>query len=79
MRGVRNAILIAFAFLLGIGQTRAGEFDSILRWRNVGPFRGGRALTIEGVPGEPDTFYFGAVAGGVPAGVSGVGLPDPES
>ncbi len=36
-----------------------------LQWRQIGPFRGGRALTIEGVPGEPDTYYFGAVAGGV--------------
>src|SRR5262249_55349123 len=36
-----------------------------MQWRQVGPFRGGRALAIEGVPGEPDTFYFGAVAGGV--------------
>jgi hypothetical protein len=26
-----------------------------IQWRQIGPFRGGRALTIEGVPGEPDT------------------------
>ena len=36
-----------------------------MQWRQVGPFRGGRALAIEGVPGEPNTYYFGAVAGGV--------------
>jgi photosystem II stability/assembly factor-like uncharacterized protein len=36
-----------------------------MQWRQVGPFRGGRALAIEGVPGEPNTWYFGAVAGGV--------------
>ncbi len=36
-----------------------------MRWRQIGPFRGGRALAIEGVTGEPDTYYFGAVAGGV--------------
>ena len=36
-----------------------------MRWRHVGPFRGGRAVAIEGVVGEPDTYYFGAVAGGV--------------
>ncbi|PYM02858.1 MAG: glycosyl hydrolase [Verrucomicrobia bacterium] len=35
-----------------------------MQWRQVGPFRGGRALAIEGVPGEPNTWYFGAVAGG---------------
>ncbi|MBA2585772.1 MAG: glycosyl hydrolase, partial [Chthoniobacterales bacterium] len=36
-----------------------------MQWRQVGPFRGGRAIAIEGVPGEADTYYFGAVAGGV--------------
>jgi photosystem II stability/assembly factor-like uncharacterized protein len=36
-----------------------------MRWRQIGPFRGGRALAVEGVVGEPDTYYFGAVAGGV--------------
>jgi photosystem II stability/assembly factor-like uncharacterized protein len=36
-----------------------------MQWRQIGPFRGGRALAIEGVPGEPDTYYFGGVAGGV--------------
>jgi len=36
-----------------------------MQWRQVGPFRGGRALAVEGVPGEPNTYYFGAVAGGV--------------
>src|SRR5206468_11075018 len=35
-----------------------------MRWRQIGPFRGGRALAIEGVVGEPDTYYLGAVAGG---------------
>jgi photosystem II stability/assembly factor-like uncharacterized protein len=47
----------------------AGAIDEKLfkgmQWRQVGPFRGGRALAIEGVAGEPDTYYFGAVAGGV--------------
>ena len=36
-----------------------------MQWRQIGPFRGGRALAIEGIAGEPDTYYFGAVAGGV--------------
>ena len=36
-----------------------------LRWRQVGPFRGGRALAGTGVPGDPSVFYFGAAAGGV--------------
>ncbi len=36
-----------------------------MHWRLVGPARGGRALAIEGVPGDPSSFYFGSVAGGV--------------
>ena len=36
-----------------------------LKWRSIGPYRGGRALAVAGIPGDPDTFYFGAVAGGV--------------
>src|SRR5690349_22429175 len=36
-----------------------------LRWRLIGPYRGGRVLAVAGVPGDPATFYFGAVDGGV--------------
>ena len=39
--------------------------DAALRWRSIGPFRGGRAVAVAGVPSEPATFYFGAVGGGV--------------
>lgn len=36
-----------------------------MKYRLVGPYRGGRALTAVGVLQEPNTYYFGAVAGGV--------------
>src|SRR5882672_9361965 len=36
-----------------------------MKWRLIGPFRGGRALAVTGVPSQPNTYYFGAVAGGV--------------
>ncbi len=36
-----------------------------LHWRSIGPFRGGWATMAAGVPGEPNTFYFGAADGGV--------------
>src|SRR5207248_6052031 len=36
-----------------------------LRWRLIGPFRGGRVLAVSGVPSEPEHFYFGSVNGGV--------------
>lgn len=36
-----------------------------LRWRLVGPFRGGWATMAAGVPGSPDTFYFSGAGSGV--------------
>jgi photosystem II stability/assembly factor-like uncharacterized protein len=36
-----------------------------MKYRLVGPFRGGRSLTAAGVPGDPTTYYFGATGGGV--------------
>ena len=36
-----------------------------LKWRQIGPFRGGRVDTITGVDSQPDVYYFGAVGGGV--------------
>ena len=38
---------------------------STLRWRNIGPHRGGRVVAVAGHPTEQATFYFGACAGGV--------------
>jgi photosystem II stability/assembly factor-like uncharacterized protein len=39
--------------------------DGLLRWRCVGPFRGGRVVAVAGSYHEPNVFYFGACAGGV--------------
>jgi photosystem II stability/assembly factor-like uncharacterized protein len=36
-----------------------------LKWRLIGPFRGGRVVAVAGVPGDSATFYFGAVNGGI--------------
>ncbi|HEV7612629.1 MAG TPA: hypothetical protein VGO37_12170 [Steroidobacteraceae bacterium] len=36
-----------------------------MKWRQIGPFRGGRVVAVSGVAGDPATWYFGAVAGGV--------------
>src|SRR5947207_12940755 len=64
MRSLRNAIVIGFAIGLWLGQARAEEFDSILRWRNIGPYRGGRTRAIAGVPSQPNVFYIAPVNGG---------------
>ena len=70
---MKRFLLVPFFLAVATAATAADvsaqRFDpslfSGLRWRLVGPFRGGRALTATGVPGEPDRFYFGAVGGGV--------------
>ncbi len=36
-----------------------------MQYRLVGPYRGGRVVAVSGVVGQDDTYYFGAVAGGV--------------
>jgi hypothetical protein len=41
------------------------QLFSGLKWRLIGPFRGGRAVAVAGVPGDSTTFYFGSVNGGI--------------
>ncbi len=61
------ALLLATAALPSpsSGNPSAPQSYSGLRWRLIGPFRGGRSIAAAGVPGQPDTYYFGAVGGGV--------------
>jgi photosystem II stability/assembly factor-like uncharacterized protein len=65
------AVLFTFILIAPVA-TAARSYGSVepsyfsaLHWRLIGPFRGGRALAVTGVPGEPNHFYFGAVDGGV--------------
>ena len=46
-------------------QTYDTSLYSGLRWRSIGPFRAGRVNAVSGVIGQPNTFYFGSVGGGV--------------
>ncbi len=36
-----------------------------LKWRNIGPFRGGRSVACTGVVGRPMTYYMGTTGGGI--------------
>src|SRR5207248_7260317 len=63
-------VLAVFTMLFLIALTaNAQQIDSKtyggMKWRLVGPYRGGRVLAVTGVPSQPNTYYFGAVAGGV--------------
>src|SRR5215210_2003053 len=48
-----------------VAQQVDSSLYSGLRWRMIGPFRAGRVNAVSGVVGQPDTFYFGSVGGGV--------------
>src|ERR1051325_8754673 len=41
------------------------ELFAGLRWRNIGPFHGGRISAVTGAVGQPGVFYVGAPAGGI--------------
>jgi photosystem II stability/assembly factor-like uncharacterized protein len=62
-------ILIVLAAVVMAGAAIAQQYDADLfkgmRWRLIGPFRGGRVLAVAGVSSQPNTYYFGGVAGGV--------------
>src|SRR6267143_6190277 len=60
------ALAIPLMFGTGAGAQTLNE-NSLkgMKWREIGPFRGGRVLAVAGVAGDPNTYYFGAVAGGV--------------
>ena len=59
---------VLFLLLAGLSFDLAAqdaEHYSSLEFRNIGPFRGGRASAVTGVPGKPNLYYFGASGGGV--------------
>nr|WKN36348.1 glycosyl hydrolase [Tunicatimonas sp. TK19036] len=45
--------------------TTSTDFFEGMKWRNIGPHRGGRSLGIAGSPQRKDEYYFGAVGGGL--------------
>src|SRR5690349_3456277 len=59
------ALLLACALSPVAAQQIAPSRSDALRWRMIGPFRAGRVNAVTGVPGQPTTFYFGSVGGGV--------------
>ena len=69
-RSVTRVVLLGATVVAPlVAQTVSGGIDpramQALRFRNVGPFRGGRVTTVTGVPQRKLEFYFGASGGGV--------------
>ena len=70
MRISNQLIKITILFLVGITAMNAKErfnesLYKALKYRNIGPFRGGRSASVAGVPGNKFLAYFGATGGGV--------------
>ncbi len=56
--------LLLFPFALSAQPYDPSMYQE-LRWRMIGPFRGGRTVAISGVPGQPNVFYMAPNNGGV--------------
>jgi photosystem II stability/assembly factor-like uncharacterized protein len=64
-RSIVVTLLLVLLSAATIAQSVPSELFNGLKWRLIGPFRGGRVVAVAGVPGDSTTFYFGAVNGGV--------------
>jgi photosystem II stability/assembly factor-like uncharacterized protein len=71
MTRMSRATWCAFVFSGGLASTLATSAQvnpnlyAGLKWRNVGPFHGGRIASVTGVIGDSGTFYFGSPLGGI--------------
>src|SRR2546425_6132043 len=83
MNRIRSPSLLGFlaSALVAAGPARAQTIPpnayGALRWRLIGPHRGGRVLAVAGVPGDPPPFYFRALDRGVWRTRNAGGTPEP--
>ncbi len=64
-------LMLSSAFVISLrtsqAQQSASSSDPIkgLRWRSIGPYRGGRSVAVTGIASQPMVYYFGGTGGGV--------------
>ncbi|WP_198027447.1 hypothetical protein, partial [Mesorhizobium sp. LSHC440B00] len=63
--GTNTSILEGNSMFTQISVTDPRALEGALKWRCIGPARGGRVVAVAGDRNEPMVFYFGACAGGV--------------
>ena len=61
----RRFLLLALATPLLTAQTFSPASYAGLRWRDIGPYRGGRTVGAAGIAAQPNVFYIGVNNGGV--------------
>lgn len=67
---LRSDVVLALLLLISlsaplVAQGVPPELFNAMQWRLIGPFRGGRAVAVSGIPGDGTTYFFGSVDGGV--------------
>jgi photosystem II stability/assembly factor-like uncharacterized protein len=62
---IRFLLSLLLALALHADAFATPDFSDLLRWRNIGPYRGGRTRAVSGVPSQPNVFYMAQVDGGV--------------
>jgi photosystem II stability/assembly factor-like uncharacterized protein len=65
-----SALVVCLSFISVSAQSPAGadDYNAIfkpVKWRSIGPFRGGRSVASTGVVGDPKTYYMGTTGGGL--------------
>lgn len=62
---LRSLVFLFFLSFTVQAQLPAHDLSQAMKWRMIGPFRGGRTVGATGVPGQPNVFYIGVNNGGV--------------
>src|ERR1700739_871296 len=69
MKSISSRFFAALIILLAASSSFAQTFNpslyNCMKWRNIGPFRGGRTVGACGVEQQPNVFYIGVNDGGV--------------
>ena len=71
MRAIGRLLVAACGVILGVGHVATAaepigpRLYQEMRWRMIGPHRGGRTVGATGAPGQPNLFYIGVNNGGV--------------
>ena len=60
-----SLILLKVLVTIAMGQQFSPTLYEGMRWRMIGPFRGGRTVAATGIPGKPSIFYMAPNNGGV--------------
>jgi photosystem II stability/assembly factor-like uncharacterized protein len=58
-------VAVAIITLQPAAAQQLPDLSGALRWRNIGPFRGGRVTAVAGIASQPLVYYMGATGGGV--------------